>query len=281
MRSAKSVLSLLCFWLAACSSQNTSSIAKFETAIIGGEAALESDLVTRSTVSLIADIGGMPVSVCTGVLISRNLILTAAHCLVDFERMPVTVYFGATLPVTMQDPGFVGVAEATFHNQYHRVKDGWGRYVTSLNDIGLIKLAEEVPAAAEPVAILDQGPELQQGTQFLLAGFGLTNELGKAQSATGLNKTRVPFVRREGSVLVADHSAGQGACRGDSGGPAFLETSQGLMLAAVTRGAHAGSPNCRNFGEYTSVSYHKQAILELALQMGAEAPQFKTVPSAD
>lgn len=278
MRSVNSVLILLCLLLAACSSQDRSSWTASPNAIVGGEEVLANDALTSSTVSLIATLSGQPVSVCTGVLISKNLVLTAAHCLVNFDQVPVTVFFGARLPVTLDEPGFVEVAEATFHPQYTRVKNSWGRYVTSLNDIGLIKLAGELPAGAKPVALLDQGTELKDKT-LLLAGYGIVNELGEVQLAMGLNKARVSLAKIEGSILVADHRSGQGACRGDSGGPAFLETSEGLILAGVTRGSHKAAANCRSFGEYTSVSYHKQMILDQALLMQAEAPQFIAAPN--
>nr|BFD62504.1 hypothetical protein BdHM001_11850 [Bdellovibrio sp. HM001] len=281
MRSGKIMLTLLCFLLAACSSQNESLPPISSQAIVGGEEVLANDALISSTVSLVANVSGAPVSVCSGVLISHNLVITAAHCLVNFDQLPLVVYFGAKLPTTMEDPGMVAVAQATFHKKYTRVKDGWGRYVTTLNDIGLIKLAEEIPAGAQPVAILDQGIELPAPTELLLAGYGIINEIGEVQQAEGLNKARVTLVNVEDSILVADHRDGQGACRGDSGGPAFLETPQGLVLVAVTRGAHGGALNCRSFGEYTSASYHKQMILEQARLMQAEAPQFVAVPAAN
>ncbi|UXR63934.1 trypsin-like serine protease [Bdellovibrio bacteriovorus] len=278
MKSGKLILTFLCLLLAACSSKNESSLAAFPQAIVGGEESGPGDAVTQSTVSLIANIAGVPVSVCSGVLISSNLVLTAAHCVVNFDQLPLTVYFGVKLPATFADPGFVAVSEATFHKQYTRVKDAWGRYVTSLNDVGLLKLTGALPDEAQPVGILDPDTKLPAQTSLLLAGYGIVNEIGEVQAATGLNKVRVPVVKVEGSILVADHRAGLGACRGDSGGPAFLESSTGLVLAAITRGSHEAALDCRSFGEYTSVSYHKEMILDQAQLMQAEAPKFIAVP---
>ncbi|UOE99989.1 hypothetical protein [Bdellovibrio reynosensis] len=106
----------------------------------------------------------------------------------------------------------------------------------------------------------------------------MTNELSDPpEMGTGLDAVYSPLAKTENGILTIDQKNG-GACAGDSGGPAYIESTQGLVLVGATRGPTLDSENCRHFGEFTSVSAHKQFILEYAKLLNAEAPQFIDLP---
>ncbi|AFY01072.1 S1 family peptidase [Bdellovibrio bacteriovorus] len=271
--------SLLLLSLVACTKNEETNNVEMngqETSIIGGEKADAANPVTASTVSLIYNYQGKPYSICTGTLISKNLVLTAAHCLVDLQGAEIFVHMGEVLPTTVDETKLLRVAEYETHKDYHLVYDDNGFPVTGRNDVGLIKLLLEAPENAVPVPILDESVELKAGETLLLAGYGLLHEIENPIPATGLNFVRVPLAKLWESILVTDQNNAKGACSGDSGGPAYLETSKGLVVVGITRGPHDLAPDCRHFGEYTNATMFKTFILEEAAAMGADAPVFTT-----
>lgn len=244
------------------------------TSIIGGTAATNSDLVTASTVSLIINYADKPFSVCTGTLVSKNLILTATHCLEYMGEGVVSIYAGAQLPEVYDETKLLKVASWKTHPDYELILDDEDYPVTGVNDVALMKLAEDIPPHLKPVPIVSNLKAPKDGSSLLLAGYGLINELETPVYATGLNYVRVPLANIWNNILVTDQNDGHGACSGDSGGPAYIETAQGLAVIGITRGPHDKVTDCRHYGEYTYASRFETFILDTAKELGGETPQF-------
>ncbi|UOE99988.1 S1 family peptidase [Bdellovibrio reynosensis] len=274
----KAFLALALLILAACAEPNTSQnnlgIEYGNASIIGGKAATETDAVTASTVSLLVNIDGNLTPFCTGILISKNLVLSAQHCFATTAEQQIIVSFGTNIPKTMEEGTLREVESFVLHGKYKTIYDDNGFPISALNDVALIKLAEFAPESAQPAPILEEGLTLNDGQELLLAGFGLTYDLKPRVYATGMNYVRVPLAKTVDTILVTDQTSAKGACNGDSGGPAFLETSKGLIVVGITRGAHGRANDCRHFGEYTFASKFKKFILDTAHIDGAELPVF-------
>ena len=261
---------------------STAQISEKQNGIIGGQAALHTDAITSSTVSIMVNYDGSPFSICTGTLISQNLVLTATHCLDGMDASDLFIYFGANLPKKIDTKKLLKVADLRVHPKYEMIFDETDEDtpVTGLNDVGLIRLAQNAPDSARPVAIAKQTNILKPGMSLLLAGYGIVNEIGDPTYAKGLNYVRVPFVKPVfESILVTDQTNAQGACSGDSGGPAYVETPNGLIVVGITRGPHGQSLDCRHYGEYTSAAHFQGFIEDMAKELGALAPQFIDLPA--
>ncbi|MGZ3772163.1 MAG: S1 family peptidase [Pseudobdellovibrionaceae bacterium] len=272
---SKKALLLVVVILAACSPKKLGLsvlVKDSQTAIIGGEKASAADPVTGSTVSLISNYQGTPYSFCSGTLISKDLVVTAAHCLEYVDSL--SIYFGEALPKKMEGAKLVEVSKWVLHPAYKVTEDSKDSSGTTINDVAVIKLASAIPSNAKPVAILDPSKSIGAGDTLLLAGYGVINEIGKLERADGLNFVRVVVAKLTDSIIVTDQTNAKGACFGDSGGPAYLETSQGLVLVGATRGSHDGANDCRHYGEYTNVTMFKSFLLDQAQQLGAESPVF-------
>lgn len=195
-------------------------------ALEGGSPARAGDPLAHATVSIqsIGPIrnGRVRVRECSGVLIARDLVLTAGHCLEEVssaERIGVFFYKGS-VPVAEVST----VRAFSRHPQYRR---GWenseGEAETRQReiaaDLALLRLSAPAPAGYEPVA-LSASPGAAQGGSGRLAAAGLSGTGPTARS--GLLKTsNVSTIRfTDGAPRIAfANAAGGRACVGDSGGP--------------------------------------------------------------
>lgn len=259
--------------LVSCSNEKQNNIAPetSSSAIIGGEAAVPGDAIAKSTVALVSAKNEILKEQCTGTLISPNLVLTAAHCLEGLRSTNVWIHFGEVLPRPFYLNQLTQIKGFIVHPKFGPVYDSEFPE-TELNDIAVVVLKTEAPAGFAPVAI-KEGTSPAVGEVLLLAGYGNISDVNPIR-AKGLNYSRVEVIRLWKSLIVLDQTNKSGACKGDSGGPAYLETNQGLVVVGVTRGAHNKSPHCHGFVEYTNATFFKSFILEAARELEAELPQF-------
>lgn len=241
------------------------------SAIIGGTISSPEDLVARSTVALMYynDSTNKLDAFCTGTLISRNLILTASHCLRWMSVDELYVSFSISLNPDKDSLLNVKAAELITHPDYFDMK----------NDVALIKIAVNAPSTHQPVAILSERHNLQVGQTMILAGFGIIDDFNFTSSSV-LRRVEVPLAKILDTILVTDQTKFSGACNGDSGGPAYLENAQQLFVYGITRGPHESATDCHHYGEYTYASKFQKFIVESAEQLGADQPQF-SMPVAD
>jgi MYXO-CTERM domain-containing protein len=185
---------------------------------------------------------------CTGTLVAPDVVLTAGHCIgVDPVEVVVdTVDYaelgGDHIPV-----------------KWARAYPGWeDRY-----DVGVVMLDHVAHPTPSPVAAsCTMRADLVDGAPLHLVGFGLTSPRGTDDN-TALREAVLhvtdPTCTLDGACNAAIAPQGEfiaggdgvDACFGDSGGPVFLDTPAGPVLAGVvSRGlARPGTP-CGNGGVY-------------------------------
>lgn len=232
--------------------------------ILGGEVVQPSDIVANSTVALKYIEGNSAYPMCSGTLISPNLVLTASHCLHGMNKAQIRVGFSINVIDKLDAETMIEVADFVIHPKY-----GTDR----LNDVALIALAKPAPAPYKPVAIVSADYQLTVGMPMLLAGYGVINDSTGADT-DALRKVTVPMAKILETILVTDQTKATGACNGDSGGPAYLEKDGVLFVYGITRGPHDNAPDCHHFGEYTYASKFETFIMESAAKLKTEAPAF-------
>ena len=149
--------------------------------------------------------------VCSGVVIARSAIVTAAHC----PRGMAVIAGGRSYRVA-------GTSTSAVLDD--------GRRVTVSGDAAIWRLA--TPLSADiAVAPIGDGT----GETYLIAGFGTTNE----QSPGEFGTLHEAILVAESPYTLVDPnrtgSIGASACFGDSGGPVLRG---GMLVGVITRATH-------------------------------------------
>src|SRR5262249_46171781 len=165
---------------------------------------------------------------CSGVVIARDLILTAAQCI-----HPATSYkiVGFDAPRTLKN-----VASTIVHPDWDPT--AVLRHRTSA-DVGLIKLAAPLPPAYAPVSLADSQKVVTAGSQVIVAGYG-SAIAGDVRTGGQLRAAHLLVTGKPGSfqIRLVDPNtkgelAGLGSCHGDSGGPVFDTSDDRLAVLGV------------------------------------------------
>lgn len=235
----------------------------------------------NGTVAVFLDGGGL----CTGSLVAPQVVVCAAHCLVEENGESVqakNVYVG------------LNVNEVDTRNQYNvRAQFAHPNYnaANNQNDISVLILDQPISSSvATPYRIADE-QLIGSHDVVTLAGFGYTHlgEIGKKFFV------EVPYVTNgcgsfgciEGSEFVAGNKErARDSCNGDSGGPAFIKSGSNLVLAGVTSRAIAGATVdpatgkvCGDGGVYVRADKYFGFISQSAESAGVTAPtQIGTAP---
>jgi len=192
---------------------------------------------------------------CIATLISPTWLITAAHCAEHFVL-----------------PGTLTIAGNRFDVEAVKLPTTWQ---DDLDDIALIQLTEAVTEVA-PIGLYTQSDEVGQTVWFV--GRGDTNTGLQGQSGAGVDgKTR----RASNTIVAADawwiefvfNSPDDSEVTelegisgdGDSGGPALIETSEGLKIAGLSSYQDEGNHSLGTYGVreyYTRISQYQTWIAE-------------------
>lgn len=298
---AAAIVSLLLTFLVSCApeSKNVSSVESqtpelSSSNIIGGSIAdlnyqKQNGIVELSISMKDAATGAQGTATCTGSLIAKNIVLTAAHCLADSGITSIAVVFtNDENKATQADVRFA--SDGAMHPDFLKGVDPKASPAASVwNDIALVKLSEDAPADFKLTRLPSSLDEIKliANSKVTLAGFGITNSVVRrivrdkrgVQKIVSLSSVGSGVLRKVDGILVKqvtadkkeillDQTSQRGACHGDSGGPAFVTAKDGsqIQVGLTSRGTEKLG-NCTESAVYTGVAAHLGWIAETSLKL--------------
>ena len=199
-------------------------------------------------------------NLCTGVAIAPDLVLTAAHCVLDNGKYRLMTVEGRRS--TTKD-----VASVTPHPQFSPRADA--------PDLALVKLVAVPAPNLTPVAFSDRRAPPSVGDRFIVAGFGVGVQ-GDRRTAGKLRAATLVVTDRPSSQQLSlvdpqklGESAGLGVCNGDSGGPVLDERDRTLVGVVSWSGRTDGEPVCGFLSGIIPLVRYRFWILETAAKLGS------------
>jgi len=239
--------------------------------IIGGEDVSPGDFTDCAVVGRRSS-AGVTQWFCSGVLIHKRVVLTAAHCLLP--GAPNVVALGAENVLDLSRAEIVGVHKSFVHPSYNE-----GALIAH-HDIGILLLETE---AKNPRVNVTAEEQLVAATHITAVGFG-NNDIYSSRGFGVKRKVTIEIkaLRRSRQEDLDSQETLYGfesddelvagdphmdSCNGDSGGPAYVLTKEeGWLVAGLTsrgiREKSADHPPCGDGGIYTRIDAHWPWIKE-------------------
>jgi hypothetical protein len=231
-------------------------------------------------VAVAASRNGVWVPTCTGTLVAKNLVITARHCVGDVEEIvervadfppaKIGIFTGVAAPSKLRAQGEPSARGAQLFSR--------GRSLVP--DIAVILLDTELD---NPIASIRLDGGAVKGEELDIVGYGLTERntmpLGRRQRQDLTVNATAPESTTHFNLLEGEFQFGEGACSGDSGGPAL--SASGALVGVATRVSSGRSldpnhPASFCVGNAVEVVYTElsplRAVIEAAFETAGASP---------
>jgi secreted trypsin-like serine protease len=211
-----------------------------DMAIRAGDRATAQDAVTISAAMIFRKGVRDWFSTCSGTLIATNIVLTAGHCVtatdsteLHFDHLLVT--FGVD---PLEEPEFQKhrILAVRLHPGFKAPRKGSYADMADVNDVAVVLIEGFAAKPFKPAALADAGTDLTADLPVVVAGYGAPDEFDMSNRLRYLPSTVVGPVPRSGQFVAKPLYRESTTTLGDSGGPVYLETPQGLVLVGIHSG---------------------------------------------
>ncbi|WFP51956.1 trypsin-like serine protease [Methylomonas sp. EFPC3] len=175
---------------------------------------------------------------CTGTVVGKQTILTAAHCLEGYENQLDNMSF--ILGTNIQQPEIQAIGISNFEYPKENIIGFKFNRNTLEDDIGLVYLKHEL--TVEPVMLHTGLPSwneiLDKRKNLTFVGFGY-DVIEDQKVGVGIKREASWYINKVENRRVAFQVIGKNTCKGDSGGPAFIFSSRSIIQVGITSGGNS------------------------------------------
>ncbi|MFN7730211.1 MAG: S1 family peptidase [Bdellovibrio sp.] len=254
--------------------------------IFGGRRVHKDSWIARGVVAILTKNSRGGISICTGTLIDRNLVLTAAHCVDRYEIASRTQVMFTAEPLCTFRANNAGALNEVSAVRIHRGYNA-SRFE---NDMAMIRLSRPAPAEYRTLSLVNRPFAITKYTPVLLTGYGTQSDYNTSarNDPHDLKYTHIvpysgPLAAKSilpmatSPLLYFDQRNGSGACVGDSGGPALARNEAGKyqVIGVASKVDELDQPeferqqdvSCKTGIAHSSVSYYQIWIEETFKQL--------------
>lgn len=244
--------------------------------VINGRKLTGNGRLGQSLVFLIHELskGSENASLCTGTLIGRDVVLTAAHCVdgglesTRAERLVMIFGNDPLCALSRKDTTRARKAEKIV------IHPDWSNGRAGGVDLALVKLVSDAPAATRTLGVATGLPALDDDREIYGAGYGRTTDYEDAEGE--LPYLRIARLKPQNKVpnqgivnnpasrrLIFNQKEGGSLCRGDSGGPAVvIEGGAPKIIGVASYVWDPDASTCKSYVVHTSVAYYREWLEE-------------------
>ncbi|MGZ3691479.1 MAG: S1 family peptidase [Pseudobdellovibrio sp.] len=239
--------------------------------IVGGKSMTASDQSKMGVVGIVI-ITDQGTGICSGSLLSKRIVITAAHCLDESEGQIQKMFVVFSNDISKAQKANVIPAVTGLQNENFAPSADGG---PSWNDVALVKLSADAPAGFATVRLPTAATDaaLKAGSKLTEAGFGKAEASRTATADTSgvlrqVGNLALLKKSPDGKELNIDEST-KGSCNGDSGGPAFVKDTDGKNTLVGLDSRGNSQTTCLDVGIYTNVASHLAWIASTSAKLMA------------
>ncbi|MBO9667081.1 MAG: trypsin-like serine protease [Bdellovibrio sp.] len=226
-------------------SQNAITLNDDANGIIYGKVVPASDSASNLVVMVFAE-DAHGTSLCTGTLIEKNIVLTAAHCLYEMTnvRIEPALKFSGTKQLLAD--------KVIIHNLYNGD-------ISKGNDIALIRVKGILPKNYVKAELPTSADAVKEDMKIKLIGYGMTNGPGDDAGTLRTAEAIVYYAGKDLMIINQENSTG--ICDGDSGSPALIKKNNSYVVVGVASSTSRFSTDakqCMREGSFMKVSAHQE-----------------------